>query len=145
MSPASAGSPSPRPPRATPWRVRKRPERPLGLPPQRRVLRSAEFPRIERQGQRAGGTLLVVVGRLRRDGRPGRVGLTVSKKVGGAVVRNRVRRRLKEIMRRHKEWLDARDLLVIARPEAAAATQVALQAELLDLVARLGGGAGGAR
>jgi ribonuclease P protein component len=44
----------------------------------------------------AGFVLLV---RRREDGGPGRVGFTVSKKVGNAVERNRVRRRLKEMVR----------------------------------------------
>jgi ribonuclease P protein component len=36
---------------------------------------------------------------------PGRIGLSVSRRVGGAVVRNRVRRRLRELIRRHWEGL----------------------------------------
>lgn len=112
-------------------------ELPQGLPPQRRVLRSGDFTRIERQGTRTAGALLVLLARMRRDGRPGRVGFTVSKKVGNAVVRNRVRRRLREIVRRHKEWLDARDLIVIVKPEAASADAAALAAQLASLVERI--------
>ncbi|MCC7073802.1 MAG: ribonuclease P protein component [Deltaproteobacteria bacterium] len=107
------------------------------MPPQRRVLRSGDFTRIERQGTRTAGALLVLLARMRRDGRPGRVGFTVSKKVGNAVVRNRVRRRLREIVRRHKEWLDARDLIVIVKPEAASADAAALAAQLASLVERI--------
>ena len=118
-------------------RVRTKPEAPQGLPPQRRVLRTAEFPRIERQGKRASSGLLIVWLRVRRDGRPGRVGLTISKKVGNAVVRNRVRRRLKEIVRRNKQWLDAKDIVVIVKPEAASAPQSTLHLELQSLVDKL--------
>jgi ribonuclease P protein component len=46
----------------------------------------------------ASAFVLQVIGR--RDGGPARVGFTVSKKVGTAVERNRVRRRLREIVRR---------------------------------------------
>lgn len=123
-----------------PRRARAKPERPHGLPPQRRVLRSGEFARIERQGTRAAGALLVLLARLRKDGRPGRVGFTVSKKVGNAVIRNRVRRRLRDIVRRHKPWLDARDLIVIVKPEAAGADSGALFAELASLVERASAG-----
>ncbi len=118
--------------------VRSKPEKREGLPPQRRVLRSSDFPRIERQGMRAAGPLLVLLARVRRDGRPGRVGFTVSKKVGNAVVRNRVRRRLRDIVRRRKQWLDARDVIVIVKPEAATATSAMLVAQLTSLVERLG-------
>lgn len=123
--------------------ARSKPEQPEGLPPQRRVLRSGDFARIERQGTRASATLLVVIARVRHDGRPGRVGFTVSRKVGNAVVRNRVRRRLRELVRRHKGWLHARDLIVIVKPEAATADAAALGAQLAALVERAG--AGGAK
>ena len=121
-----------------PRTVRSKPEKREGLPPQRRVLRSGDFPRIERQGQRAAGSLLVVLARIRRDGRPGRVGFTVSKKVGNAVVRNRVRRRLRDIVRRRKQWLDARDVIVIVTPEAATASSPMLATQLASLLERLG-------
>jgi ribonuclease P protein component len=117
-----------------PRHARTRPELREGLPPQRRVLRSGDFARIERQGVRASGPLLVLVARPRRDGKPGRIGFTISKKVGNAVVRNGVRRRLKELVRRRKHWLDARDLVVIARPEAAGASCAALHTALQALV-----------
>lgn len=119
-----------------PRRARARPEKPQGLPPQRRVLRSGDFARIERQGVRAAGSLLVMLSRSRKDSRPGRVGFTVSKKVGNAVVRNLVRRRLRDIVRRNKQWLDARDLIVIVRPEAAGATSAMLFDELSSLIER---------
>jgi ribonuclease P protein component len=63
-----------------------------------------------------------------------RFGFTVSKKVGGAVVRNRVRRRLKEIVRTHRHAFPVRQCFVIvARPEAATAEFDSLKVELLEL------------
>ena len=48
-----------------------------------------------------------------------RVGVTVSKKLGGAVVRNRVRRRLREVYRLHEsEFLPGWDIVVVARSKA---------------------------
>jgi ribonuclease P protein component len=51
-------------------------------------------------GAKAPATSFVLQARERRDGGPVRIGFTVSKKVGNAVERNRVRRRLREIVRR---------------------------------------------
>src|SRR5437762_4163836 len=50
-------------------------------------------------GVKAHGAGLILLARERGDGGPARVGFTVSKKVGNAVERNRVRRRLREIVR----------------------------------------------
>lgn len=123
---------------SAPRTARAKPEKREGLPPQRRVLRSGDFPRIERQGTRVAGALLVLLARTRRDQRPGRVGFTISKKVGNAVVRNRLRRRLKDLVRRRKHWLEARDMIVIVKPEAASATSDALLSQLASLLERVG-------
>ena len=65
-----------------------------------------------------------------------RVGIVVSKKVGKAVTRNKVRRRLREILRRLH--LPAADLMVIARPEAAAADYNTLARDLLRALDKSG-------
>ena len=66
-----------------------------------------------------------------------RLGFSVSTKVGGAVVRNAVKRRLREASR---EWLEAHagealDLVVVARSEAARAVFADLRDDLLELLA----------
>lgn len=49
----------------------------------------------------------------------GRIGITVSKKVGNAVVRNRIRRWVREFVRRERAWLPpGRDVVVIAKHDA---------------------------
>jgi ribonuclease P protein component len=50
-------------------------------------------------GAKASGAAFVLQARARGDAAPSRVGFTVSKKVGNAVERNRVRRRLREVVR----------------------------------------------
>lgn len=110
-------------------------ERPNGLPPQRRLLRSNDFSRIERQGVRVQGAFLTLV--ARPAGKIGRVGFTVSKKVGNAVVRNFVKRRLRDVARRHKDAWQGRDLIVIARPEAAGKDLAALEADVLAALVKL--------
>ena len=66
-----------------------------------------------------------------------RVGFVTSRRVGGAVVRNRVRRRLREIVRRHQhEVMAGLWLVVVARPAAARASSAALGEEWLRLARR---------
>jgi ribonuclease P protein component len=113
--------------------ARRTPEKPAGLPPWRRLRRTADFTRTERQGKRAQGAFLIVIAKPGR----GRVGFTVSKKVGNAVCRNHVKRRLRDIARRHKErWLK-QDLVVVARPESAWKELDELEADLLQTLEKL--------
>jgi ribonuclease P protein component len=107
--------------------------KPEGFPRERRLLRSSDFARVERQGRRAAGAFVVVVSRPGR----GRVGLAVSKKVGNAVVRNSVKRRLREILRRHKELFEGKDLVLIAQPAAAGQSLALLEADVRAALERL--------
>ena len=63
-----------------------------------RMRKRAEF-LAARKGRRLNGPLFFVEARDRGDGGEPRVGLTVTKKVGNAVERNRIRRRLREAVR----------------------------------------------
>jgi ribonuclease P protein component len=85
------------------------------LPRTHRLTKRRDFTRVQRMGARGTNQALTVV---IVDGRT-RLGLTVSKKVGNAVVRNLVKRRVREIMRKDKtQWL-RQDVVVIANPDAA--------------------------
>lgn len=67
-----------------------------------------------------------------------RVGLTVSRKVGGAVVRNRVKRWLREAARHEYALLPrAWDIVFIARPSAAERGAEALRAQVADAFQQL--------
>jgi len=75
------------------------PERPGGLAaPVERLRKRADFLGVA-TGPRAAAAAFVLQARERPDTGPSRVGFTVSKKVGNAVERNRVRRRLREVVR----------------------------------------------
>ncbi len=109
------------------------------LPQQSRMRSAEEFRRVLRSGRRAGGAtlsghlLLSAAGLVPEDASP-KVGFVVSRAVGSAVVRNRVKRRLRELMRRRLASLPGGCLLVVrAHPAAAGARQADLAADL-DLV-----------
>lgn len=101
------------------------------LPARHRLRDGRDFARAVR-GRRAGSTLLVVHTRARPDAAgDARVGFVVSKAVGGAVVRNRTKRRLRAAMAPIVSHLPAGvDVVVRANPAAAAATYDDLEREL---------------
>ncbi|MEN9785418.1 MAG: hypothetical protein RLZZ299_682 [Pseudomonadota bacterium] len=73
-----------------------------------------------------------------RSGQQGtRIGYTVSRKVGNAVTRNRVKRWLREAVRVVPQWPDGVDLVLVARAEAATAGFDGIRTELGDLLARV--------
>ena len=66
-----------------------------------------------------------------------RAGFVTSKRIGGSVVRNRLRRRLREIVRRHQHALRKGIwIVIIARPAAAGTSYGALEDEWLRLAKR---------
>ncbi len=85
----------------------------------------------------AGGALLRVERRGNRLGHP-RIGISVPARVGGAVVRNRVRRRLRVVAGRRLPSLGSFDLVIVARPPAAGATSLELGAALDQGLGRIG-------
>ena len=96
---------------------------PKGGRPRRRLSRSAEFERVYRQGRSKANRFLVLYAFPREDdaGEGPRLGLSVSRRVGGAVERTRVKRVLREAFWQEAERLpDGSDYVVVARPEAKA-------------------------
>ena len=106
------------------------------LPRAIRVRRRPEYLEIQNRGRRVGGAHLLL---FALPGK-GRLGITVSRKVGCAVERNRVKRWIRECFRRTREKFPASlDLVVVARPGAAGARHDSLCRELTTLVGRFGG------
>jgi ribonuclease P protein component len=104
-------------------------------------LRSADdFRRVRRSGRSWSHPLLVLVAAPRPDGAgPTRLGVTSSKGVGGAVVRNRARRRVREaVRRRHPRLRPGWDLVVVVRSAAAEAAGPDLDRAVQAVLARSG-------
>jgi ribonuclease P protein component len=107
----------------------------LSFPKDCRLLRRPDFLAVKASGQG------FAEGPLAASFRPAehqtRVGLTVSTKVGPAVVRNRVKRRLREAVRHELTTLPAVDLVLVARSSAKNASVAVLRAWLRRAAARM--------
>jgi ribonuclease P protein component len=90
------------------------------MPKRRRLSRSGEFDRVYRDGSSHATRYLVLYSFPRRaeEERDVRLGVSASRKVGGAVDRNRVKRALREAFWNLSECLPERhDFVLVARPE----------------------------
>ena len=117
------------------------------LPASHRLRSSAEFGVTVRRGRRAGTRTLVVHAARALDGGteagPVRVGFVVGKPVGGAVVRNRTKRRLRALARPLlSQLLPGTRVVVRANPPAAGAPTPVLERDLASALARAAGAAG---
>jgi ribonuclease P protein component len=105
-----------------------------------RVTSAADYKRIVRTGRRRRGALTLAYGRPHEPDAPLRMGVIVAKNVGGAVVRNRVRRRIKAIGWGLAHEVRGVDVVVRALPPAAAAGFADLEGEVRSAVRSLAGG-----
>jgi len=95
------------------------------------------FRRLYNKGKSAADGRLALYVR-RNNGKTNRLGFTVSTKLGHAVVRNRTRRRLREIYRLHEgQIVPGMDIVVVARVRAASATYRQLEESFLKLARKL--------
>lgn len=108
-----------------------------------RLTRRAEFLRVAAKGRRAPVHGLVLQALPREDSAPARLGFTVTKKVGNAVVRNRTRRRLKEAARLHlrDHPLAGVDLVLIGRDATRGRRFADLVEDLRRALAKVGAAA----
>jgi ribonuclease P protein component len=108
-----------------------------------RLSRSAEFERVYRHGRSSANRHLVLYSFPNPSAEKPRLGLSVSRKVGGAVDRNRVKRLLREAFSKVEDDLGSgHDLVVVARPEARELAEreglAGMDASLAELVERAG-------
>src|SRR5919202_5633780 len=108
------------------------------LPRQYRLTRSRDFSRVRRFGRSSGSPLLALYVLPTRSSDI-RVGFSVSKRVGKATIRNRVKRLMREAVRHQLPRIrPGQDLVFIARPAAAEATYHQI-AETVAYLLRKGG------
>ena len=109
----------------------------LSFPKSRRLTRASEFERVKREGLVRRGNLLTLSATVVENSGLCRVGFITCRRLGSAVIRNRVRRRLREIVRQHQH--DLRQdfwIVLIAKRDAANASYRALEDEWLRLARR---------
>ena len=109
------------------------------LPPDNRLTDGASFRQSVRVGRRSGSrTLVVHLAVPDREGDDPLVGFVVSKAVGNAVVRNRVKRRLRHLAREYVSTLPGSAVLVVrALPASATASSGELSTDLARCLARV--------
>jgi len=119
------------------------------LPKRHRLKHSAEIRRVYRQGQRRHHPLLILYAARAATGaaaQPSRFAISISRRVGNAVVRNRGKRLVREAIRAHLEAIEPGwDCLFVARSGLAGAAYAEVEAavcRLLDQAALLTPGAG---
>jgi ribonuclease P protein component len=109
----------------------------LRFPKSARLSRASEFARLKRDGVSHHGKLVVLSVLKTEPDTETRIGLITSRRVGGAVVRNRVRRRLREIVRALRPRLQGGlHVVLIARAAAATSEFAQLRADVLFLAQR---------
>lgn len=104
------------------------------FPRRARLQRKREFERVFSAGQRCSAPALRLI-IARNDAGIPRLGLAVSRKVGGAVARNRVKRRLREIFRRERGLLpEPLDIVVVPQAGVDRLTFAELREQFLRAV-----------
>ncbi|HEY0790417.1 MAG TPA: ribonuclease P protein component [Chthoniobacterales bacterium] len=108
-----------------------------GFPRSARLTRASEFRQVKSEGKSFTGKHLVLGVLPSSVSQEVRVGIITSRRVGPAVTRNQVRRRLREIFRLNQfRFTRGLWMVIIARVSAASATYEQLQREVMRLAER---------
>lgn len=115
----------------------KMPVKRFSFPKSRRLTEAWQFEQVRKEGRVQRGALLMLAAQTGAEVDGLRAAFVTSRRIGAATVRNRVRRRLREIVRTHQhELVDAAWVVTVARPSAARARYDELEDEWLRLAKR---------
>jgi ribonuclease P protein component len=104
--------------------------------PQERIRRRADYLRIQKSGARMHGRFVTII--ATPNGQEStRLGITASRRLGGAAVRNRAKRLIREMFRRNKPDRPGLDLVVIPKPDLLDASFDALEQDFRAILQRL--------
>ena len=115
---------------------KKAQEYPRGVRPESRgkLVRKADFDAVYRNGKRRSSSHFTVF--LKANDLPeSRFGFSIKRALGGAVVRNRIRRRIREVVRLHRKEISAGwDFVIHPKPNVESAVFAALEDDLVRLL-----------
>ena len=110
----------------------------LTFPRSARVRSRTDYLKVQRSGRKVGGRYFIILS-MDNDLPASRFGITVSRKTGNAVTRNRVKRRIRELQRLNRgSVIPGKDIVVIATRQAPGATFDMMKIEYADLLIRAG-------
>lgn len=95
-----------------------------------RIKKNSDFQTIYKKGKSVANRQFVVYTYNNNENEHFRLGISVSKKLGNAVTRNRIKRAIRENFKVHKEEIIAKDIVVIARHPARYMTTLEIQGSL---------------
>ncbi|MGH9312971.1 MAG: ribonuclease P protein component [Vicinamibacterales bacterium] len=104
------------------------------LRPPERIRRRVDYLRIQKKGARTHGRFLTLIA-LPNGTEKARLGVSASRRLGGAVLRNRAKRLIRELFRRNKPAAGF-DLVVIPKPELLEAPLAALEEDFRSALQR---------
>ena len=111
----------------------------LGFSRAQRLRQGRDFARVRGEGERAVLGCLIANWRRRPAGATTRLGVVTSRKVGSAVVRNRARRLMREVFRRHQRALaEPVDLVLVARPSIVGRGLAEVESDFIAVMRRAG-------
>jgi ribonuclease P protein component len=110
---------------------------PNALPPARRIRRRSEYQRVFDAGRRAHGRYMTIIA-APAEGPLTRLGIVASKKIGGAVARNRAKRLIRQVFRTETGPASASDLVVIAKVAAVSVGAPEVASDFRATLRRLG-------
>lgn len=104
-----------------------------------RLKKKEEFKKVFEKGQTVKNKYLVLYLLNKVENREIRIAIAVSKKIGNAVVRNKIKRRLREAIKNHIKYMDKKyDIIFVVRYKIKEASYQEIEKNILALIKRAG-------